>query len=243
MKEKIVSKLKEIEDKENVKILLAVESGSRAWGFASKDSDYDVRFIYVRRLEDYLKINNVRDVIEWQLDDVYDINGWDLKKALTLLHSSNPTLFEWAHSPIVYKKEEEWQYVEDILINYFNPRKCLYHYLNTAKKTYSNMKEQVKLKRYFYVLRSLFCCRYIINNQTIPPVLFKKLDFDGLDNIINELLKQKMQSEETQLINRIPLLDNYIEHKIEEYENTTIHSSKMDYDLLNKTFIKIVKKL
>lgn len=104
MKNKIIRKRKEIE--ENIKILLAIESGSRAWGFASKDSDYDVRFIYARKRDDYLQLNKMRDVIEWQLDDVYDINGWDLKKALTLLHSSNPTLFEWAHSPIIYKKRK-----------------------------------------------------------------------------------------------------------------------------------------
>lgn len=84
MEEIIKAKLKEIEEKENVKIILAVESGSRAWGFASKDSDYDVRFVYVRRLEDYLKLENTRDVIEWQLDDTLDINGWDVKKHYNL---------------------------------------------------------------------------------------------------------------------------------------------------------------
>ena len=78
----IKQKLNEIEKIENVQIIMAVESGSRAWGFASPDSDYDVRFIYVREAEDYLKLKPLRDVIEWQLDEVYDISGWDLKKAL-----------------------------------------------------------------------------------------------------------------------------------------------------------------
>ena len=82
----IEQKLKEIEEKENVKIILAVESGSRAWGFASPDSDYDVRFIYVRETKEYLKLNEIRDVIEWQLDGTLDINGWDIKKALKLLY-------------------------------------------------------------------------------------------------------------------------------------------------------------
>ena len=90
----IVDKLHEIEAEENVRILLAVESGSRAWGFASPDSDYDVRFLYVRRAEDYLRLDAVRDVIEWPIDDELDINGWDLQKALRLLYKSNPTLFE-----------------------------------------------------------------------------------------------------------------------------------------------------
>ena len=100
----IEQKLKEIEEKENVKIILAVESGSRAWGFASPDSDYDVRFIYVRETKEYLKLNEIRDVIEWQLDETLDISGWDIKKALKLLYKTNPTLFEWFSSPIVYKK-------------------------------------------------------------------------------------------------------------------------------------------
>lgn len=103
MQNVIEEQLKEIEEKENVKIIYCVESGSRAWGFASPDSDYDVRFIYVRNKEDYLKLNKNRDVIEWRLDDVLDINGWDIQKALRLLYKSNPTLIEWSMSPIVYK--------------------------------------------------------------------------------------------------------------------------------------------
>ena len=102
MKDIILRELKKIEAQENVKIIMAIESGSRAWGFASPDSDYDVRFIYVRKEEDYLKLEKTRDVIEWKLDDVLDINGWDIKKALQLLHNSNPTVFEWCASPIVY---------------------------------------------------------------------------------------------------------------------------------------------
>ncbi len=105
----IEEQLKEIEEKENVKIIYCVESGSRAWGFASPDSDYDVRFIYVRNKEDYLKLNKNRDVIEWRLDDVLDINGWDIQKALRLLYKSNPTLIEWSMSPMVYKTTPQWE--------------------------------------------------------------------------------------------------------------------------------------
>ena len=108
MLEIIKAKLKEIEEKERVRIIHAVESGSRAWGFASPDSDYDVRFIYIRKPEAYMHLEKTRDVIEWQLDDTLDINGWDLQKALRLLHRSNPTLFEWNESPIVYRTTEAW---------------------------------------------------------------------------------------------------------------------------------------
>lgn len=135
MRDVIIEKLREIEQKEQVTILHAVESGSRAWGFASPDSDYDVRFIYVRPAEYYLKLEKTRDVIEWQLDERLDINGWDLQKALRLLHSSNPTLFEWNNSPIVYKTTEEWAEIRIEINNYFLARSGLYHYLNTATTT------------------------------------------------------------------------------------------------------------
>ena len=102
MNDLVVQKLHEIEQTEQIKILLAVESGSRAWGFDSPDSDYDVRFIYVRPRNEYLKLNKNRDVIELPINDLLDINGWDLDKTLTLLYKSNPTLFEWFSSPIVY---------------------------------------------------------------------------------------------------------------------------------------------
>ena len=122
----INEKFDEIEAKENVHILHAIESGSRAWGFASPDSDYDVRFVYVRRKEDYLKLNEPRDVIEWQLDEVLDINGWDLKKALLQFARGNATLFEWCGSPIVYRTTEsgnrKFNYGDDIEI--FENWKC-----------------------------------------------------------------------------------------------------------------------
>ena len=101
MKEQIIARLRELEEKENIKILLAVESGSRAWGFESPDSDYDVRFIYVRNKDDYLCLEEPRDVIELPIEGDLDINGWDLRKALRLLYKCNPTLSEWLKSPIV----------------------------------------------------------------------------------------------------------------------------------------------
>ena len=117
----IKNKLDLIEYEEKTRIILAVESGSRAWGFASPDSDYDARFIYVRRPEDYIKLQPVRDVIEWQLDDVFDVSGWDLQKALRLLHESNPTLHEWCASPIVYKENAPADPLCELAARHFNP--------------------------------------------------------------------------------------------------------------------------
>ena len=157
MKKLILEKLAEIEERENIKILHCVESGSRAWGFASPDSDYDVRFIYVRPKEFYLRLDKTRDVIEWQLDDTLDINGWDLSKALSLLYKSNPTLFEWNSSPIVYKTTKEWEQIATIINKYFVAKSGLYHYLSTAKSNYREYLkgETVRLKKYFYVLRPI----------------------------------------------------------------------------------------
>ncbi|CCZ02815.1 putative nucleotidyltransferase [Eubacterium sp. CAG:603] len=95
-------KIKEIEEKENIRVLHVIESGSRAWGFASPDSDYDVRFIYVRNKEYYLSLRDNKDFIDWELNEILDINGWDIRKALQLFHKSNATLFEWSNSPVVY---------------------------------------------------------------------------------------------------------------------------------------------
>lgn len=119
MDTRINEELKKIEESEDVKIIMAVESGSRAWGFASPDSDYDVRFIYVRNKTDYLRLDSVRDVIEWRLDEVLDISGWDIRKALQLLYKSNPTLFEWCSSAIIYKETEEAGWLKEILPRYF----------------------------------------------------------------------------------------------------------------------------
>src|SRR5947209_3872560 len=102
MKDKIIAKLYEIEKEQSVKILYAVESGSRAWGFASKDSDYDIRFIYVHPIDWYISIEEKRDVIEYPVKDLLDFSGWDIRKALQLYKKSNPPLYEWLVSPIVY---------------------------------------------------------------------------------------------------------------------------------------------
>ena len=147
MKALIVNKLNEIGQKEHVKILLAVESGSRAWGFVSPDSDYDVRFIYVRPEKEYLKLNSARDVIEEPIHDMLDINGWDLQKALKLLYKSNPTLFEWCYSPIIYKETEFADNLRSVMKNYFSVKRSLYHYISMAEGNYRGyLKEELPLE-------------------------------------------------------------------------------------------------
>ena len=249
MRERILEELKKIEEKENVKIILAIESGSRAWGFASPDSDYDVRFIYVRKPEDYLKLEKVRDVIEWQLDEVLDINGWDIKKTLQLLHNSNPTVFEWCASPIVYKETEEFAWLKEILPMCFSEKKSLYHYWHTANSTYRDhlMGDAVKVKKYFYVLRPLLAAKWILDKKTAPPMLFDDLVATELEDEIkpelDRLLEMKKALPEMGLSPKIPVIDGYIERLLPEVKAMAdaIEDSASDWEGLNKLFLRMVR--
>lgn len=247
--ESIKQKLDEIEKAENIKILHCVESGSRAWGFASPDSDFDVRFIYVRPAEYYLKLEKTRDTIEWQLDDVYDISGWDLKKALELLHKSNPTLFEWNNSPIVYKTTPEWEQVRLILGDYFLSKSGVYHYLSTAKHNNHEFLrgDEVKLKKYFYVLRPLLACRWILDKGTPPPMLFSELMDaeleDELKPAVNALIEAKMKTPEIGKGKRIEVLNEFIDREIEVimHKADALDGTKQEgWEKLDNVFLKLL---
>lgn len=217
----ISEKLREIESKEHVKIIMAVESGSRAWGFESPDSDYDVRFIYVHSKEEYLRLDEVRDVIEWQLDDVLDINGWDVKKALQLLYKSNPTVFEWRASPIIYRGSAEFERLKELLPVYFSKKKGLYYYLHMAETNYREYlkTDEVRIKKYFYVLRPLLAAKWILDYNCPPPMLFSELMREELDaalkSEVDRLLKMKREFPEMGVAPRVQILNDYIECTME----------------------------
>ena len=245
----INDKLKEIEEKENVKILHAVESGSRAWGFASPDSDYDVRFIYVRKKEDYLSLKEKRDVIEWQLDETLDINGWDLKKALQHFHKSNATLFEWSNSPIVYYTTKEWQEIYEVARNYFSIKSSMYHYYGTANGNFlEHLQEtEVKYKKYFYVIRPLLACRYIREKATPPPVLFSdlmKMDLPyEIEREILKLLEIKANTPEVGKGKRIDKLNQYIVDELaihKDYLNMLEDDRKVEWNELDRLFFRMI---
>lgn len=225
MEKLIVSKLHEIEQMEKVRILLAVESGSRAWGFASPDSDYDVRFIYIRDKEDYLRLNTMRDVIELSVDEVLDINGWDLQKTLRLLYKSNPTLFEWFSSPIVYMESDFADLFRRVMNDYFSSKRSLYHYISMAEGNYREYLKggMVKAKKYFYVLRPVLACRWVLEKQTPPPMLFSELMKEELPEVlmsdINRLLELKMKSPEIKMIPRIDRINAYLDESIADIKS------------------------
>lgn len=145
----VPQKLWEIEAKYDVEVLWAIESGSRAWGFESPDSDFDVRFIYKHKPGFYLALDKGRDVIELPIDETWDVSGWDLDKTLKLLFKSNPTLCEWLQSPIVYHQTDFIERIRQHAQTYFSEKKMLHHYLNTAKGQMQKylLSEQVKPKK------------------------------------------------------------------------------------------------
>jgi len=172
MRQQILNKLSDLEKKYDVKVLYACESGSRAWGFNSKNSDFDVRFIYVHRLSWYLGVNAHRDVIE-EIDGDLDCSGWELRKALKLLAKGNPPLFEWLSSPITYITDPTFTLEFNILADScFSTKSAIYHYLNMAKGNYNQYikgKAYVKLKKYLYVIRPLLSCMAIQDSKEVPP--------------------------------------------------------------------------
>ena len=248
----IQEKLIEIEKKENVTILLAVESGSRAWGFASPDSDYDVRFIYIRNEKEYLRLDEPRDVIEWQLDDVLDINGWDLKKALLQFHRGNATLFEWSNSPVVYKRTALWDEIYDKAKVYFSKKAAIYHYYGTAQSTYKGylQDENIKYKKYFYALRPLLACRYIEQYGQVPPVLFDdllKMDLpETLSGAIHRLLEVKVQTQEKELHPQMPEILDFIRDEIgrqKQMADDMEDDRRAEWEPLNTLFYHCLTKV
>ena len=249
--EYIQSKLPQIEKEHNVKILYAIESGSRAWGFESTDSDYDVRFIYAHAKNWYLNVLPKRDVIEYPIVDDYDFSGWDLRKTFFLLNKSNPVLFEWLKSPIIYLKNDYfYDIINELSKIYFSPTSSIYHYLHMANGNFRQylQTDEVKTKKYFYVLRPIMACLWIEKFNESPPMEFDKLltliSNKELLNKINELLTKKKSGVELGTEPKIASINSFIEgtlHHFEETANSFIPRAKPDSKLLDEGFIKILE--
>ena len=249
IRETILSELGEIERQNGVRILHAVESGSRAWGFASPDSDYDVRFIYVRPAADYLRLDEPRDVIEWKMDEVLDINGWDLPKALKHFARGNATMFEWSGSPVVYKTTDEWKQISKTADEYFSEKAAIHHYFGTAMKTYDGFLtgETVRYKKYFYALRPLLAAIWIERNHQAPPVLFDdlmRMEMDpGLRAAIGELLERKKTVAEGEHNPHMPVILDFIREELERQRaisHALADDRNTDWSALNRCFMKTI---
>lgn len=222
MRGRVRQVLQDVEQTYGIKVLYACESGSRGWGFASPDSDYDVRFLYVHQPQWYLRVEPQRDVIELPIDDELDVCGWEWRKALGLLKSANPTLIEWLDSPVVYQQDETTiSALRAQVPHWFSPVRARWHYYAMAKKNFQSylQAEQVRLKKYFYVLRPLLAVRWIEAGKGVPPMRFATL-LAGSDLAaplraeIEELLVIKQRAGEAQYGARRPLLHAFIKEEL-----------------------------
>lgn len=257
MKEKILETLKKnLEFQHNIQILMAVEAGSRAWGFESKNSDYDVRFIFMHPNESYLSFINPKEQVDYNEDDL-DISGWDIRKTLRLISSSNPSLYEWMYSPIIYINLQDSHYsfihqLKSISKDYYSNKAIFLHYLNMAK---GNVREYLKgdkvwLKKYLYVIRPLIACNYIEQTNELPPVNFDLLlsyilprSAWGNDfiNDLKYLIEQKKKGNELSMGDPIPSLQNFINIEIERLAKLNIKSKvQISLNKLNKFYMDLI---
>ncbi|SHL59568.1 hypothetical protein SAMN05444266_104113 [Chitinophaga jiangningensis] len=223
MEPTIQQQLTHIEQQEGVRIVLAIESGSRAWGFASPDSDYDVRFLYMRPGREYLSIRDRKDVIELPVDEVLDINGWDIRKALQLFLKSNSPLYEWLQSPIIYREDTGFAAeLRGLMNEYYSHRSGCHHYFSMARNTFeqSLQSPEVKLKKYFYALRPLLAGLWILDKQTVPPMVFSTLRTLITDpewhQAVDALLLRKQSADEKTLVAPVPYLQQWIATQLAE---------------------------
>ncbi len=178
MLSRIQTALRQLEASHDIRILYACESGSRAWGFPSPDSDFDVRFIYCHPADWYLTLDEGPDTLDFPVDDELDLAGWELRKALRLLRGSNAALFEWLQSPVVYYEAQDFRArLASLLPAAFNLKAGLHHYLGQLRRGVEDdlTGEQVRLKRLFYALRSALAARWIRERHTMPPMEFALL--------------------------------------------------------------------
>lgn len=245
----IDAELAKLAAEHRVRILYACESGSRAWGFASPDSDYDVRFIYVHEPGWYLSITEGRDVIEQIGPEDLDFAGWDLRKALRLLRKSNPPMIEWLHSPIVYLEEQE--FAADLRAaadQCYSPHNCFRHYLsmaNTNLRSYLTG-DTVWLKKYFYVLRPILACLWIERGLGIPPVEFDRLSDTVLDDAevrsaVAELVERKKAALELDKGPRVEAISSCVERELERLTALPRHQpAEPSARQLDELFLKVL---
>jgi predicted nucleotidyltransferase len=224
VREKIIKLLADIERERNVRILYACESGSRAWGFHSEDSDYDIRFIYAASLETYLGVSDPRETIEIAIKDDLDPGGWDVRKALGLLGKSNGPLIEWLHSPIIYLDRDgfrdSWRKLSREVLH---PSKLRHHYMGLAVQINKRklVEDAPSAKSYLYVMRALLAARWVETRGTAPPVPFVELvaTTDApLRDALNKLIAAKAVSTENESHGRIRILDGFIADALEGKE-------------------------
>ncbi|MEZ4885916.1 MAG: nucleotidyltransferase domain-containing protein [Chitinophagales bacterium] len=253
MFQKIQTALQKIEQTYKVKILYACESGSRAWGFPSPDSDYDVRFIYLHPMDWYLSINERTNHITLPLDaDNLDIVGWDIRKVLNLMQKSNASIFAWMLSPIVYHNQNGFvEKLRELAPQYFAPRAAIHHYLGLTRKIVQTelQRDTVNIKKYFYVLRPLLCAKWIAEKHEAPPMMFQEMlpllqgNREMLE-VIEDLLQRKERALEGEYIEQVPLIHQFAERELAHLHQIAkeLPKTQPDNTPLNEWFRTLLKE-
>jgi uncharacterized protein len=252
---KIVAAIDAVERDDDVVVLLCVESGSRAWGFPSLDSDYDVRFVFAHRPNWYVSIDleHRRDVIERPIDDMLDVSGWDIRKALRLFRKSNPPLLEWLQCPIRYRERSSFaERLRSLLPDFYSPRASFHHYAHMAHGNFREylQGETVWRKKYFYVLRPLLAMLWIESGGGPVPIEFQRLvdatvSDTELRGAIDGLLEAKRRGAELDRGPSIPALSRFIESELtrltqEQPERTQVSPS---VDKLDELFRSVLREV
>ena len=252
MKEEIIEVLREVGNKRGIKVLYACETGSRAWGFPSPDSDYDVRMIYMHEPDWYLSLSDKKDTIAFMSDDrELDITGWDIKKCLRLLWKSNGALLERIQSPIVYREVGNFvAELRQLAAQCYAPIATMHHYIGMAKKSFDGIayEKNARLKQLFYALRASMACKWIVDKDVMPPIVFTTmLDELSIDkdirNRIRELIHLKAAKEESYIHPKEPALNEFIREQLDIAQKIadTLPGRKDKHLDLDNFFRKVIK--
>lgn len=258
MQDIIREKITDIEQSFHVKILYACETGSHAWALASKHSDYDVRFIYVHPINDYLSIDpigiaNKRDTIQQPIHELLDISGWELTKALRLFRKSNPSLLEWLHSPIIYYRAYSTiDQMRKMMPIIFDHKACILHYVNTAKANYYKKGDSQKnSKGILNIIRPILVANWLQKFRDFPPFNLILLAESLIDNkeivhSIHTLIHAKLN--ETQPGSaETTLLLHYAFHEMKRLEmdvrSLNKNNALNNTDSLNSLFQETLKEV
>ena len=246
MKNKIQQICKDLEKQNDIKIIFAVESGSRLWRIDSKNSDYDVRFVFVRPIDDYLRINKLKDVIEYNGENI-DVVGFDLYKYSKLLMTSNPTVIEWLLSDIVYYGKQPKELLTFIHKN-FNPAAIFYHYISMCKQNYLKYiksKNKITYKKYLYAMRGLLNALWVKKLKEIPPINFninlqqRELLPEKIRERLLKIIALKKNGKEEEIVENSKIFDNFIEKQLKTLEAPTSKKLK-DQNMLDKIILRIL---
>ncbi|WP_442266572.1 nucleotidyltransferase domain-containing protein [Tenacibaculum sp. ZS6-P6] len=245
MEKRILEHLAALEKEKNIEILFAVESGSRAWGFASPDSDYDIRFVYKHSKDWYLNLWETKDTIEFMTEDDLDGSGWDIRKALRLLAKSNASFTGWLFSSVIYRANTAFlEELKKLASENFNPI-AGFHHFNAMNKGFEETlgTDKMTLKSFFYTIRTALCANWITKKHTIPPVYFRELyelidtSFHAKIDEVIQLKSERIEKSSDPVSDELIRLVRDIINENNELKNS-LPSGKANQEAFNTFFLK-----